>query len=73
VVSLSTSCKTTVSCSPFGLVISQRSGNSRISFGAFIQLSGLYAPPSAWMATQPSAFTMMSRTASGNDASRRPT
>ena len=40
--------------------------------GAFIQLSGLYAPPSAWIATQPSALTMMRRGAGGRWASSRP-
>ena len=40
--------------------------------GAFIQFSGLYAPPSAWIATQPSAFTMISRMASGRWADSRP-
>jgi hypothetical protein len=33
--------------------------------GAFIQFRGLYAPPSAWIATQPSDFTMIRRVASG--------
>mgnify|MGYP006962127042 CR=1 FL=1 len=42
------------------------------TMGAFIQLSGLKAPPSAWMATQPSALTMMRRTASGKCATSRP-
>lgn len=40
--------------------------------GEFIQLSGLYAPPSEWIATQPSAFTMTSRSASGSRVSSRP-
>src|SRR5207244_1997390 len=37
-----------------------------------IQLSGLYALLSAWMATDPSAFNMISRSAGGSRAARRP-
>jgi hypothetical protein len=41
-------------------------------FGAFIQFSGLYAPPSAWIARQPSALIIINRVASGNEAASRP-
>src|SRR5688572_444378 len=42
-----------VSVSPFGFDTTQWSPLSFRTFGAFIQFSGLYAPPSAWIATQP--------------------
>jgi hypothetical protein len=61
-----------VNVSPFWLVTTHRSGDTTRVFGAFIQFSGLYAPPSAWTATQPSALTMISRVASGRWADRRP-
>ena len=61
-----------VSRSPFGLVTSHASSPVTSVLGAFIQFNGLYAPPSAWMATQPSALTMISRTASGRCADSRP-
>ena len=67
-----TSWRVIVSDSPFGLVTVHRPGSSASVFGAFIQFSGLYAPPSAWTATQPSAFTMISRTALGKCAASRP-
>ena len=65
-----------VSVSLAGLVTVHCTGSvsstSTSVFGAFIQLSGLYAPPSAWIATHPSAFTMISRIASGRCADSRP-
>ena len=54
-----------MSFSPLGLVTVHTPSPSTSRLGAFIQLSGLYAPPSAWMATQPSRFTMMRRVAMG--------
>jgi hypothetical protein len=60
-----------VSVSPLGLrtvhtTFPESSSTASVTvLGAFIQLSGLYAPPSAWTATHPSAFTMISRGASG--------
>ena len=70
--SLNTSWRVIVSVSSFGFVTTQWSPRSTSVFGAFIQFNGLYAPPSAWIATQPSAFTMINRVASGRWASRRP-
>ena len=70
--SWTTSCIVIVRRSPLGFVTSQASSPVTSVFGAFIQFSGLYAPPSAWMATQPSALTMISRTASGRCADSRP-
>ena len=49
-----------------------RSGASSITVGGVIQFRGLYPPASAWTSTEPSAFTMIRRSASGNRASRRP-
>jgi hypothetical protein len=71
-VSDSTSSSVIVSVSPFGFATVHSPSRWISVFGAFIQLSGLYAPPSAWIATQPSPFTMMSRTASGRCAFSRP-
>ena len=70
--SLNTSCRWIVIDSPLGLATTHSSPLATSVFGAFIQLSGLYAPPSLWIATQPSALTMISRTASGRWASSRP-
>ncbi len=70
--SLSTSWRWIVITSPFELRTSQRSSSSVSVFGAFIQFSGLYAPPSACTATHPSAFTMMSRVASASFVSSLP-
>jgi hypothetical protein len=70
--STKTSRKLMVSVSPFGFVTIHWSPLSLSVFGEFIQFNGLYAPPSAWIATHPSAFTMMSRTASGRWADSRP-
>jgi hypothetical protein len=74
----STSCSVMVRVSPpLGARTTQHgvpspSSDSVTVLGAFIQFSGLYAPPSAWTATQPSALTMISRTAGGRWAVRRP-
>jgi hypothetical protein len=57
---------------PFGLVTTQRPGSSRRVLGAFIQFTGLYAPTSAWIATHPSALTMIRRTADVSVDDRRP-
>ena len=67
-----TSSNVMVSVSPLGLVTTHCPSASVSRFGAFIQLSGLYAPPSAWMATQPSALTMSKRVAMGRWALSRP-
>ena len=61
-----------VSVSPLGFVTTHVPSRSTSRFGAFIQLSGLYAPPSAWMATHPSFFTIRSRIADGRWAVSRP-
>jgi hypothetical protein len=43
-----------------------------MTLGATIQLRGLEALPSEWMAKVPSAFTMISLVASGRWAVKRP-
>ena len=58
--------------SPLALVTVHSVSDSINRLGAFIQLSGLYAPPSAWTATQPSCLTMRSLIAIGRWAERRP-
>ena len=61
-----------VSTSPLGVGDRPGAGLLDEPVRAFIQLSGLQAPPSAWMATQPSALTMISRVAGGRWAVSRP-
>jgi hypothetical protein len=61
------------SSSPDLLTTRQTPGDSSIRHGGLIQLSGLYARSSAWIETDPSAFTMSSRTAAGRWAVSRPT
>jgi hypothetical protein len=61
-----------VSVSPLVLVTTQRSGSSTRVFGATIQFSGLYAPPSLWIEMQPSALMSSRRVAIGRCAESRP-
>ena len=49
-----------------------RSGSSSITVGGVIQFCGLKPPWSAWTITEPSLLTMISRSASGRTAERRP-
>ena len=61
-----------VSFSPPGFVATSRSSCSRTVHGGVIQLSGLYALASACTAIEPSAFSMIRRSAGGSRAPRRP-
>jgi hypothetical protein len=47
-------------------------GVSSMTVGGVIQFSGLYPPASACTSTDPSALTMISRSACGSSAERRP-
>ncbi len=53
------------SSSPALFVTLQMSSSSISLHGGDIQFSGLYEPPSAWISTEPSAFTISSRGAIG--------
>ena len=58
--------------SPLSLRTTIRSPCSSIAVGGVIQFSGLYPPASACTSTEPSALRMISRSASGRWADRRP-
>ena len=60
------------SLAPARLRTTIRSGSSSITVGGVIQLLGLNPPWSAWTITDPSLLTMISRSASGRTAERRP-
>ena len=60
------------SLAPARLRTTIRSGSSSITVGGVIQLGGLKPPWSAWTMTEPSVLTMISRSASGRTAVRRP-
>ena len=60
------------SFSPPGFVATSKLSCSRTVHGGVIQLSGLYALASACTAMEPSAFSMMRRSAGGRRAPRRP-
>jgi hypothetical protein len=59
--------------SPALLTTRHTPGASSSRHGGLIQFRGLYARSSAWIDTDPSAFTMMSRSATGRCAASRPT
>ena len=58
--------------SPLSLRTTIRPASSSITVGGVIQFSGLYPPASACTSTEPSALTMISRSASGRCAVSRP-
>ena len=61
------------SSSPALLTTRHTPGASSSRQGGLIQFSGLYARSSAWIDTDPSAFTISSRVAGGRWAESRPT
>ena len=60
------------SVSPFGVRATIAPSDSSIVHGGFIQLSGLYAFASEWIAIDPSALHRMSRIAGARRAPSRP-
>src|SRR4051794_13313588 len=71
-VSDTTSCSSMRSDSPFGVRASMTPSDSTIVQGGFIQLSGLNALLSEWIASDPSALNMISRVAGASRAPSRP-